>query len=403
MKLQQLVTEVVLDNRNTQKMYELACEYDRLEQGAAAACFFLRAADWEEKDHLLQYKALIKTGLVYQREGRRGITVMGLFQNAIQLIPHRPEAYYFLAKHYESNDDWRMVLLNASTGLSMAKEDDPDIGIGYPGINALKILYAKARWKNAGMEDGKELLFDLKFKERLSPSEQEEVTKYISNIGYPAAITYKNEDHFRYKFPFPGMQSIQRNYARHFQDMFVLSVLDGKTGGSFVEIGCGDPVVHNNTLLLEKKFNWTGLSVDNDSRHCYNYKHQRKTSVFLCDALNIDYKQFFKMNCFDDNIDLLRINSENTSLEVLKRIPFDDYQFNIIQFQHNECWWGDIFKTESRKILEELGYVLLVPDVCVSETQNYEDWWVHPTYYKPHMRSNKDKIFVWDYVMHEIK
>lgn len=402
MTLNKLLVDYTLDNKNTQKMYDLACEYDRLEQGAAAACFFLRAADHENYDSILQYKALIRTGLVYQREGRRGITSMGLYQNAIQLIPSRPEAYYFLAKHYESNDDWRMVLLNSSTGLAMAKEDDPDIGIGYPGINALKIIYAKARWKNAGVEDGKELLFNLKFKESLTDSEYNEVSNYLNNIGYPAAIYYNSQDQDRYKFSFPGIQSIQKNYARHFQDMFVLSVLDGKVGGSFLEVGCGDPIIHNNTYLLEKKFNWTGLSVDNDARHGYNYKHNRKSSIFLCDALNIDYKQFMKMGCFDDIVDFLRINSENSSLEVLKRIPFSDYQFRVIQFQHNECWWGDIFKTESRKILEELGYILMVPDVSINENNNYEDWWVHPNHFKSHMKTNKNKNFIWNYVMHEV-
>ena len=403
MTLNKLLVDYTLDNKNTQKMYNLACEYDKLEQGAAAACFFLRAADHENHDSLLQYKALIKTAKIYHREGNRHITVMGLYQNAIQLIPNRPEAYYFLAKLFEEKDDWRLVLLNSSTGLAMAHADDPDIGVGYPGINSMKLIYAKARWKNAGMESGKELLFNLKFKESLTEAEYKEASDYLNSIGYPAAITYTAEDHSRYKFLFPGIQTIQTNYARHFQDMFVLSVLDGKVGGSFLEIGCGDPIVHNNTYLLEKKFGWSGLSIDNDPKHCYNYKNNRKTSVFLCDALGIDYKQFMRMGCFDDIVDFLRINSENTSIEVLKKIPFDDYQFRVIQFQHNECWWGDVFKTESRKLLEELGYILVVPDVSINEHENYEDWWVHPNHFKSQMKSNKNKNFIWNYMMHEVK
>jgi len=39
------------------------------------------------------------------------------------------------------------------------------------------------------------------------------------------------------------------------QDIFVLKCLKNKTEGTFVEIGSHDPILINNTYLLEKTYN----------------------------------------------------------------------------------------------------------------------------------------------------
>ena len=49
MLLNELVTEFALDSKNPQKIFDMAREYDRLEQGAMAIGLYLRAADIEEE------------------------------------------------------------------------------------------------------------------------------------------------------------------------------------------------------------------------------------------------------------------------------------------------------------------------------------------------------------------
>ena len=73
-RLKTLLNEHVMDPKNTEKMYSLACEYDKLSQGAAAVSFYIRAADLEEKDTLLQYKCMIGASQCYARMGRRKYT-----------------------------------------------------------------------------------------------------------------------------------------------------------------------------------------------------------------------------------------------------------------------------------------------------------------------------------------
>jgi len=406
-----LLNDVVLDYQNPYKIYELAREYDKLEQGAGAFSWYLRAADMaDSNDHderWVQYKCMILSSFIYDRSGNRNHSTEGLLKIAIETMPERPEAYYFLAKFKQEREDWRESLMYSAIGISMS-EDVPievrDNDVGYPGLNSLRLLYAKAKWKTDGRDTSKNLAFDLKYRKELTPQQDKEATKLLEFWhGYPSTLTYTWRDENVYKFPFDGLKNVEKNYSRHFQDMFVLSCTDGKREGSFIEIGSGHPELYNNTKLLEEEFDWKGISIDNSERMCHIFSRDRKTPVILEDAASVDYKKLFKQNCFEQYIDFLRINAETASIEALKKIPFDKYEFHVIQFQHNAIWWGEEFRQQSREILAKIGYILLVPNVAVDPKSPYEDWWVHPNIarIKQHMGTNKVVNFAWDYMMEE--
>lgn len=408
-----LLNDVVLDYQNPYKIYKLAREYDRLEQGAGAFSWYLRAADMADEDEYderwIQYKSMILGAFIYDRNENRNHSTEGLLKIAIETMPERPEAYYFLSKFKQERDDWRESMMYASIGISHIEssmvEDAPDNDLKYPGENALRLLYAKAKWKTDGRDSSKNLAFNLKYKNNLSAELDAEVTELLDEWhGYPSTLTYHNVDWDMYKFKFNGIQSIDRNYSRHFQDMFVLSCLDGKKNGTFIEIGSGHPKLYNNTKLLEEKFNWKGISIDNSERMCHIFSRERNTPIILADAANQDYAALFKQNCFEQQIDFLRINAEYASLDCLKNIPFDKHEFNVIQFQHNAIWWGEEFRDESRKILKQIGYILLVPNVAVDPKSPYEDWWVHPNIANNNtqMKTANQVNFAWDYMMGEV-
>lgn len=48
------------------------------------------------------------------------------------------------------------------------------------------------------------------------------------------------------------------------QDLFVIAMTQGKTDGTWLELGCGHPVSSNNTYLLEKRLAWSGVSIDTE-------------------------------------------------------------------------------------------------------------------------------------------
>jgi hypothetical protein len=409
--IQQLLNDFVMDYENPFKMYELAKEYDKLGQDAAAFTYYLRAAEfcdgktYDEK--LLQYRSLILGAKCFADQKNREVTVYSLLKMAITVLPNRPEAYYFMCNYCEENGEWRESLVYSSIGLLFVNTELSigDNDIDYPGKQGLLYHNASGSWKDNGTDESKRLLFNVAYDKNIDQEWKDKSIGWLNNIGYPSYIPYEGEAE-KYKFPFPGIEKVEKNYARHYQDMFVLSALDGKENGIWVEIGSGLPYKANNTALLEDTFNWKGLSIDNSERACYNYSQERKSTVVMADGKDIHYPSMFKQSCLTDWIDFLRINAEQVSLDVLKKIPFGQYEYGVIQFQHNACWWGPEFREESRAYLKGIGYVLAVNDVAMDPLSNYEDWWLHPqvAQQKPNMIVNghpDKKNFIYDYVMKE--
>jgi hypothetical protein len=178
-------------------------------------------------------------------------------------------------------------------------------------------------------------------------------------------------------------------YSQAAQDLFVEAVANGKKNGYFVEIGSNHPQVHNNTFLLEKKYNWRGLMVEYDRSFQSLYETHRPNSIYILDdARKINYRKFLDNHIFPENIDYLQIdldvNNKSTldTFLLLNNTVFDKYKFATITFEH-DIYTGNYFDTQeiSRKILTDRGYVLVFPNVSVLWEGSYkpfEDWYVHP-------------------------
>lgn len=407
--INELLNDVILDNRNPHKLYALAREYDKLEQGAAAFTFYMRAAEFNEgetfEDKWIQYKSLIFMALIHNRERNRDVSVDSLLKSAMTVLPDRPEAYYVIARLCTEHDNWHDGHLYSRIGLSHADNyEHVDDDLDYPGAYGLKYLYAISYWKDTGTDAAKNILFDFKYRTKHDNDHAVKIDEWINQSGYPHSIPYTKDQIDQFKFPFSGLETIDRNYARHYQDLFVLAILHGKRDGKFIELGSGNPYKFNNTALLEEKFGWSGISIDNDERYAAEFTRKRKSTMVLADAGEIDYNLLFKSNCVENFVDFLRFNAEGASLKALEKMPLDKYEFGVIQFQHNACWWGEDFRIGSREILMKAGYVLVGNDIATSEYTHYEDWWVHPEIakYNKHMISDKTKVnFAFEYMMEE--
>lgn len=208
-------------------------------------------------------------------------------------------------------------------------------------------------------------------------------------------------------------------YSQAGQDIFVTKMLDAKKCGSFLEIGAGHLLNSSNTYLLEKKYSWTGYSVDLKDVHTeknYNEEYSRfwKTfysnvksnkwpdspkniidlplsmqkecielhkynefvpkfvqwqtdrpnTVFLQkNALDIDYSFLPK------HMDYLQIDIDPplANLTLLEKIlPYT--KFCTVTFEH-DLWRGTdevkYVRSKSREIMQNYGYKLIVNDVCI--------------------------------------
>lgn len=188
---------------------------------------------------------------------------------------------------------------------------------------------------------------------------------------------------------FKNLEIIPQNCSQCYQDMFVLSCLDGKENGTYVEIGSGDPFVSNNTALLEILFNWKGISLDINPDHVENFFNSRKNLIAEGDAIKVDYDALFEEVNLGPNFDYLQIDCEppSVSFSALKKIPLNKYTFSVITFEHDYYTNQDQHvRDESRLYLEEHGYELIVNNISVDDEHPFEDWWVHPDFVTKEIR-----------------
>lgn len=180
------------------------------------------------------------------------------------------------------------------------------------------------------------------------------------------------------KIPFKNKNRIETNYSQACQDLFVLSCLDGKDNGFFLELGCNQPIIYSNTYLLESKFNWNGISID-IQQHCVDmFKDIRKCNALCKDALSINYEELLKDK---NHIDYLSLDLDPAviTLECLKKIPFNKIEFSVITYEHDYYRFKDYCRDESRKIFLENNYYLLASNVNISGLV-FEDWYINIKY-----------------------
>ena len=377
--------EYCLDTENAQKCYNLAEWYENQNQYAPAHTYYLRCAERSEDD-LLSYKSLIRSSFCYKSQGSRDATVKVALENALMLLPERPEAYYFLSLLYEKKGEWQNCYIYANLGLQQ-KETESIIS-EYYGKYLLIFQKAVSGWWWGKGKESRKLFHHLvdNYWDVMDESHKNAVENNITRLGSgPESVSfcpYKKENYNKLRFKFKDSEKIKNNYSQVFQDMFILSMLNGKKNGTFLEIGGADPFKGNNTALLEQQFNWTGVSIEYDEKFIENYKSQRpKTTLLHTNALELDYSTLLKDNFNTNTIDYLQLDIEpsRNTYECLLKIPFDEYKFAVITYEHD--YYVDVtrsYREKSRNFLKNKGYVLVVNDVSPEGESNFEDWWVHP-------------------------
>lgn len=196
---------------------------------------------------------------------------------------------------------------------------------------------------------------------------------------YPNSKRYFKSDYENLKFKFSESEEIENNHSQSMQDIFVLSVLDGKRNGTYVEIGADKPRVINNSYLLEAQYDWEGVSFEIDCDKVSYFNTIRKNECICADATKFDYKSLFIERNYPKQIDYLQVDCDppQITLECLKRLPLDDYRFSVITFETDLYAGGAEVQKEQYDILTSLGYQRVVKNIK-NEGNPYEDWWVDP-------------------------
>jgi len=202
---------------------------------------------------------------------------------------------------------------------------------------------------------------------------------------------------------------LRKSEAQLRQDLFVLSALNLKSGGYFVELGAGDGMHFSNTYLLEKELEWTGILAEpakcwhgdlRNNRSClidtsciwkrsgdevlFNETNNsllstidsysardfhkearangRKYSVTTTSLIDL-----LDRNGAPQSIDYLSIDTEGSEFDILAAFDFARYEFGVITCEHNY--------TSDRKRIHSLltahGYVRKFKNIS-----KFDDWYV---------------------------
>lgn len=385
-ELQNLIEAFINEPEDVEINYNLGTYYDSIGQTASALSFYLRCAERSD-DPLLQYECLIRGAMCFHLQGTRNLTVKGMLQHAVALQPKRPEAYYLLSRHHEQHDvdgHWMDSYMIASLGDSICDLDSKPLrtSVTYPGNFGLKFQKALTSWWCGLCEESCSLFLDLHENYVLDEHHKELVIKnlQVMNAIKPFSV-YDDSKHIKLRHRFPSSENISKNYSESYQDMFVLTMLNGKENGTYLEIGAGDPEYGNNTLLLEEHFGWKGIGIDLSEDFVLAHKNRRTNKCLLKDATTINYENFLHGLGFPTTIDYLQIDCDppEVSYNILLSIPFDTYTFSVITYEHDYyCDETKSFRDKSRKYLESYGYIRVVGNISPEGKNPYEDWWVHP-------------------------
>ncbi len=202
---------------------------------------------------------------------------------------------------------------------------------------------------------------------------------------------------------------LPKSTAQSRQDLFVLSQLNFKRGGFFVEFGATNGIDHSNTYLLEKEFDWTGILAE--PALCWHEALQRNRSVAIdteCvwkessrtvpfyetdtsdlstidmyrgddlhthkrahgiryDVPTISLQDLLIKHNAPTLVDYLSIDTEGSEFDILNRFDFERHKFRIITCEHNFTSARDnIFR-----LLSQNGYERILEGIS-----KQDDWYV---------------------------
>jgi FkbM family methyltransferase len=206
------------------------------------------------------------------------------------------------------------------------------------------------------------------------------------------------------------LKYLTKSKAEYRQDFFVLSELNFKHEGYFVEFGAANGHAGSNTYLLEKEFSWNGIlcepariwhaelkrnrNVNIDTRCVWSqsgvtmdfnevslapalstlnpfsssdYHSESRQKGVTYEVETISLNDLLSKYNAPTNIDYLSIDTEGSEFEILKTFDFSKYRFSCITVEHNHApMHKNIYS-----LLTENGYARKYV-----EFSQFDDWYV---------------------------
>lgn len=193
------------------------------------------------------------------------------------------------------------------------------------------------------------------------------------------------------------------------QDLFVLSHLNFKTNGFFVEFGATNGIDLSNTYLMEKEFAWSGILAEPAKCWHATLKNNRVCSIdtdcVWSDSTSVltfnevETAEYSTINSYSDQdshgrhrhggktydvktislndllekhnapreIDYLSIDTEGSEFEILSHFDFSKHTFQVITCEHNHT----PMREKIFELLAGQGYTRVYQDLSL-----FDDWYI---------------------------
>ena len=205
------------------------------------------------------------------------------------------------------------------------------------------------------------------------------------------------------------LRVLPRSQAQLRQDLFVLSQLDFRRDGWFVEFGAADGVKGSNTWLLENDYGWTGIVAEpartwhealarnrrcrvdtrcvwsvsgatltfNEAPEAYYSTIDRFSGSDLHatkrrDGLSYDVQTVSLLDLLREHgapatIDYLSMDTEGSEFEILRNFDFGRYRFRVVTCEHNMTPMRDAL----HRLFTANGYVRVLESISL-----VDDWYL---------------------------
>ena len=147
LNLEELLHKFINDPENADNNFKLAIYYDSIGQTASAVSYYLRTAE-RTKFEEIKYQSLLRSAICFDIQGSRNLTVKGLIQHALAILPTRPEAYFLLSRFYEREGNYQDSYLISSLGEKIAEDNLQPLNlyVEYPGFYGIIFEKAVSSW-----------------------------------------------------------------------------------------------------------------------------------------------------------------------------------------------------------------------------------------------------------------
>ena len=147
--------------------------------------------------------------------------------------------------------------------------------------------------------------------------------------------------------------SIKTSFSAQYQDKYLAKLFNFKPG-FYIDIGAFDGISNNNTMLLDKYYNWKGICVEPNPYSFKSLLKYRKSNLNYNIAISNYDKKLYKFNDLEQfsrldrngnitvnnskfkkiikkkKIDFLKIDVEGSEIDVIKSIDFKKYDIKSI-------------------------------------------------------------------------